>query len=835
MQYLETLVEWSDAVMRRGNSPEAFQQARVILDTAAMILGKTPRTVKLPEAAPPPKVSGFSPASPSLNPRLLDLYENVADRLANIHECVNAHRLRNGSSRHGEAYFGNDPVREGWRTNVDPCADEGEWCFLRSPYRCTFLIQKAQEYASRVQELGSALLAAFEKGDAEFLASLRAGQERELLTLGLEAKKDMWRDADWQIEALQKTKAVSQTNLTYYTDLRNHGLIDGENGYQSLTIASTFLRGAGNVVDAVGGAMSAAGNYFVGGAGFGGSPLVYAQLPIGGPLGFDFSSAARILMALADIANSTAGLDLTQAGWQRRLDEWSHQIDVLTIEIQQIERQILGAERRRDQFLLEVTTHQRQMEQSQEVQDFLRDKFTAHDLYLFYQKETLAHLAKTYDLAVYAARQAQFAFNLERGHTTRPFIPDCAWNDLREGLLAGEKLAVALRQMEKAYLDENVREYELTKHISLRLHFPAEFLRLRTTGYCEIDIPEWMFDVDFPGHYMRRIKNVTLTIPCVTGPYTGVHCRLTLLSSTTRIDPRLRAPAHECCCPPEPCRCDAGEDERLAREYASCPDDPRIVRLYGAREAVATSTGQNDSGLFQLDFNDPRYLPFEYMGAVSRWRIELPRENNYFPMHTLTEMEFRLGYMSREGGPVLRRAASAAARHRLPGDGWRFLDVRHEFPDAWQLFLDRSDEERRSGRLKLRLHRKLFPFVPGGREISIGAVAIFFGKEEHEDCDCPKPDGCPCPEHGRRASYTVEFSGEGEEECENRREILCRLSEPCSDLYCGIVDTHIGPIGGKRHHAEIEFRFRAGAEEIEHIFLLCRYTVGGCGCDACGT
>ena len=82
-----------------------------------------------------------------------------------------------------------------------------------------FLIQKAQDYAARVEQLGGALLAAFEKGDAEYLASLRAGHELELLTLGLAAKKDQWRDADWQVEALQKTKAVSQANLTYYNQL----------------------------------------------------------------------------------------------------------------------------------------------------------------------------------------------------------------------------------------------------------------------------------------------------------------------------------------------------------------------------------------------------------------------------------------------------------------------------------------------------------------------------------------------------------------------------------------------------------------------------------------
>jgi hypothetical protein len=49
--------------------------------------------------------------------------------------------------------------------------------------------------------------------------------------------------------------------------------------------------------------------------------------------------------------------------------------------------------------------------------------------------------------------------------------------------------------------------------------------------------------------------------------------------------------------------------------------DPRMVRRYAATEAVATSSGQNDSRMFQLSFNDERYLPFEFHGAVSRWRI----------------------------------------------------------------------------------------------------------------------------------------------------------------------------------------------------------------------
>src|SRR5204863_3777045 len=149
--------------------------------------------------------------------------------------------------------------------------------------------------------------------------------------------------------------------------------------------------------------------------------------------------------------------------------------------------------------------------------------------------------------------------------------------------------------MEAEYTSCNRREYELTKHISLAQQFPMQFLQLKVTGRCEIEIPEWMFDMDYPGHYMRRIKNVSLTIPCVTGPYTGVHCRLTLLCSETRIDPALRVPAAHCCAEHKP-----------YDRYEACCDDPRIAREYAAKEAIATSSGQHDTGLFELDFRDER-------------------------------------------------------------------------------------------------------------------------------------------------------------------------------------------------------------------------------------
>ena len=92
--------------------------------------------------------------------------------------------------------------------------------------------------------------------------------------------------------------------------------------------------------------------------------------------------------------------------------------------------------------------------------------------------------------------------------------------------------------------------------------------------------------------------------------------------------------------------------------YVVIPDDRRIVRHYAATEAIATSSGQNDAGLFELQFRDERYLPFEFAGAVSRWRIELPRENNFFDIDTLSDVVMHFNYSAREGGEILREAAS---------------------------------------------------------------------------------------------------------------------------------------------------------------------------------
>lgn len=117
--------------------------------------------------------------------------------------------------------------------------------------------------------------------------------------------------------------------------------------------------------------------------------------------------------------------------------------------------------------------------------------------------------------------------------------------------------------------------------------------------------------------------------------------------------------------------------------------------------------------MFQLSFNDERYLPFEFHGAVSRWRIELPQENNQFDIDTLSDVVLYLSYTAREGGEELRVAANEVAQRHLPGSGVRFFDFRHELPDAWHRFRQPHQDGQSKRQLDVRLKRNMFPFIPG--------------------------------------------------------------------------------------------------------------------------
>jgi hypothetical protein len=289
-----------------------------------------------------------------------------------------------------------------------------------------------------------------------------------------------------------------------------------------------------------------------------------------------------------------------------------------------------------------------------------------------------------YQLAVDVAQRAEKAFQHElppSGTSRTRYVQQGYWDSLKKGLLAGEQLSLDLKRMEVAYLDQSKRDYEITKHVSILQLDPVALILLKETGTCSISVPEVLFDLDNPGHYFRRLKSVALSIPCVTGPYAGVSCTLTLKKHAYRRDATIPAGGKY--------EADPYTDARFDHEEA-----PQ------AQQVVVTSSGQNDSGLFETSLRDERYLPFEGAGAISVWDIELPKNFRAFDYDTISDVILHLRFTAKYG-PGLKTEADghlAAALNDIVGAGavagqTRVFSLRHEFSSEWHRFVNPTTTE----------------------------------------------------------------------------------------------------------------------------------------------
>jgi hypothetical protein len=245
------------------------------------------------------------------------------------------------------------------------------------------------------------------------------------------------------------------------------------------------------------------------------------------------------------------------------------------------------------------------------------------------------------------------------------------------------------------------------------------------------------------------------------------------------------------------------------------PDDPRILKLYAATEAIATSSGQNDAGMFEVRFGDERYLPFEFQGAASCWRIELPPENNQFDLDTLSDLILHLNYTAREGGDLLRTAANEVAQRNLPGGGLQYFDVKREFPNAWHRFNDRLKVSDQPSELNIQLARKMFPYLFGNKKLYIQQIAIFFESPGAE------------PSAHRIVELWVDEEGKPVKD-ETRKcdvhSIHCVATEHLPGLFHGVLDIELGPIPEAGSFDLGALRFTSDVKEVFETFIIFRYT-----------
>lgn len=530
-------------------------------------------------------------------------------------------------------------------------------------YRFTVLIQRAKELAGAVAGLGAELLAALEKKDAEALALLQVSQQQVLLDMTTAIKELAIEQTAQTSEALAAALASAQERQAYYAELIAVGLSPAEveniiamHSAADFNLSATITR----VAASLGFAVPQFGSPFA---------MTYGGQQIGSVL----SAAAGVLDAGAVLKTFDSQLALTMSQYERRDSDWTLQEGLAAHDVAQILAQIAANQTQQSIAERDLAVHLTALAQNQAVSRFLTTKFTNQELYQWMSTRLSGLHFQTYALALELARSAQRAFQYElNGDTT--FVNFSYWDGARRGLLAGEGLLLALNQMEKAYTERNTRALQIEKTISLASLDPLALRDLIETGECVFALTEKLFDDDYPGHYARKISTLSVSIPAITGPYQNLHASLTQLANQVVIAPNVNA-----------------ANFLLGGESATLPGPDALRTDWWVNQQIAISTGLGDDGVFDTNPMDGRLLPFEGTGAVSTWRLSLPRQTNHFDFNAVSDVILTLRYQAFDGGARFREQVV-----RLPAmssyTGSVRLPLAQVFSSQWYEFLHAPDD-----------------------------------------------------------------------------------------------------------------------------------------------
>jgi len=453
--------------------------------------------------------------------------------------------------------------------------------------------------------------------------------------------------------------------------------------------------------------------FTLGANGFGGSPAGYVTLG-GQQIGAAADAVVQYLTYESHCDDKNAALDTVNAGYLRRTAEWTFQLGQATDELAQIAVQLQSAQEKIDIATQDEQNQQTLISNAETIQTFLQNKYTNQQLYSWMVTQISNVYFQAYQLAYSFAKQAEVCYGYELGIVGASYINYGYWDSLHKGLLSGEGLMNSLKQMETDYYANNIREYELTRQISLAQLDPAALLQLKANGTCFVNIPEELFDLDYPGHYFRRVKHIAVTIPGVVGPYTPVCLKMTLMNNSVRM---IGNPTET-----------PNSYPRNTDSTGAPTNDSRFLDNYAAIQYMATSNGVNDNGLFEMNLHDERYLPFERAGAISTWQLEFPSAYPQFDPETITDLIIHFSYTSRDGGPALQAAATASIQSKLskamtaPGLVlMRGFSARRDFPTQWYQFLNPTPGS--AQQLMMDITRR-FPFFTQGLTIKISSVVV---------------------------------------------------------------------------------------------------------------
>lgn len=611
-----------------------------------------------------------------------------------LHMAVNLYKIRSscniaGMVRQLDPYAVTENVGSGYPVIGEP-GEQLPVPGTRSPaptlYRYAVLIERARQEVALAIQVENAMLAALEKRDAEYYTLMRARQDLGLAQAQVQLQDLRVREAQSSVLLAQFGQQRAQMQASYYQTRLNEGISQLEKSSLDLMNSSVALQLASAGMNFLAAALPTAIS-----AGFP-SGVSIVTSPQGA-----VQSIASGFSSLAGAADTTGAILSTLASYERRRQEWELQRNVATQDVLIGAQQVTTA-----QDYVRVVGQDRNIAALQSSNasanvEYLANKFTNATLY-DWMSQVLegvyrSLLQRTTSVAQLAA--AQLAF--ERQEPPPTIIKTDYWEmtsgggteQNRKGLTGSYRLLEDINSLDAYAFSSAQRKLQLTKTISLARLAPAEFQTLKSTGIMQFATPMELFDRDFPGHYLRLINRVRVSV-------------IALIPTTESIKATLSTSG-------------------ISRVVVGSNDQFRSLVINRLPEQVALTSPRDASGVFELHAIQPEMLlPFENTGVDTTWSLAIPKAANLFDYDTIADVLLTMEYTALYNN-TYRTQVCRSLGNTLSAD--RPFSFRQELPDQWY---DLHNPDLAQPTMTVRFRTRLTDFPPNLRDLHISQVALYF-------------------------------------------------------------------------------------------------------------
>jgi hypothetical protein len=564
-------------------------------------------------------------------------------------------------------------------------------------YHYKTLIERAKQLAQLAAQIEAAMLAALEKSDAEFYSQLKARQDVSLTQAGVRLSDLQVQQAQDNVSLARLQQQRAELQQDYYQELLAEGLSSYEKDQLDLLASASTLQDLATEKDIL-----AAGYY---------ASAAFASAIFLSPGSALQNLAASMAATAASFSSSAAGLSTraaiaaANASYERRAQDWDFQRSLAQQDIAITGQQVAIA-----QDGVRIAGQQRliaqmQADHAQATLDFLTQKFTNAELYDWMSNVLGGIYGFFLQQATATARLAEAQLAFERQVTPPALIQADYWDapgDFagltgeaaqppdRRGLTGSARLEQDIEQLDEYAFDTDRRKLQLTKTLSLSLSAPAEFQRFRDTGVMTFATPMELFDREFPGHYLRLIRRVRVSVIALIPPTQGIRATL----SSTGVSRVVIGG-------------DVFQTEVLRR-------DP---------EAIALSAPQNATGLYELDTQTDMLLPFEGLGVDTSWEFRMPRAANPFDYGTIVDVLVTIDYSALDSADYRQQVLQTLDR---PLSADRPFSFRNQLADAWYDFHN-PDQSATPMTIRFTVTRDDYP--PNLDDLRIQQLVLYFARK----------------------------------------------------------------------------------------------------------